>query len=136
MTKNFRRSFFIVGFYFPDFNFNTINCDCHILFAFILIGSFYVKHNYIHQVTLSFFNLDARTPVFRVSDYVLHKGVVHPQKMATGWKFWIYKEVGMYYLCRENKSFVFAYAKSRFSHDAAHLLLKQLIDVINIMTKK
>ena len=55
--------------------------------------------------------------------------------MARGLKFWIKKEEGSYYLCRENKGadqlsgftaklicvFVFAYAKCLFSHDAAHL---------------
>ena len=48
-------------------------------------------------------------------------------------------ERGLYYLCSENRGadisfavtaklicvFVFAYAKSRFSHDAAHLLMKE-----------
>ena len=87
-------------------------------------------------MTLSFFNLDQENLSAGFPTTSDTNRAVHPQKMARGCKFQIYKEVGMYYLCRENKSFVFAYAKSRFSHDAAHLLLKQLIDVINIMTKK
>ena len=55
--------------------------------------------------------------------------------MAGGLKFRIYVEEGLYYLCSENKGadqlrgyreaqiciFVFAYAKSRFSHDEAHI---------------
>ena len=59
---------------------------------------------------------------------------VQPQKMARGLKFRIWKIEGLYYLCSENKGadqlrgsheadqlFVFAYAKSRFSHDEAHM---------------
>ena len=57
---------------------------------------------------------------------------VQPQKMARGLKFSIKKEEGLYYLFSENKgadqlrgylicAFVFAYAKSRFSHDAAYI---------------
>ena len=46
--------------------------------------------------------------------------------MARGLKFRIWKVDGLYYLCSENKGagqlrvFVFAYAKSRFSHNEAH----------------
>ena len=56
--------------------------------------------------------------------------VVQPQEMARGLKFRIYKVERLHYLCSKNKSadqlhcnhaFVFAYAKSRFSHDAAHI---------------
>ena len=50
------------------------------------------------------------------------------QKMARGLKFCIIYEVeGLYCLCSENKGadqlcvFVFAYAKIRFSHDAARI---------------
>ena len=56
--------------------------------------------------------------------------------MARGLKFRILEEEGLYYPCSENKGvisfaftaklicvFVFAYAKSRFSHDAAHLIM-------------
>ena len=48
-----------------------------------------------------------------------------PQKMAIGLKFWIKETGGLYYLFSKNKGndqlhgncvFVFAYAKSRFSH--------------------
>ena len=52
---------------------------------------------------------------------------VQPQKMTGSFKFRISEVVGLYYLCGENKgaaqlcAFVFAYAKSRFSHDVAHL---------------
>ena len=59
--------------------------------------------------------------------------VVKPQKMARGLKFWIKEVEELYYLCTENKgadqlrghlqlicAFVFAYAKSRFSHDETH----------------
>ena len=59
--------------------------------------------------------------------------------MAKGLKFWIYIEEGLYCPCSEIKDadqlrgyrevciFVFAYAKSRFSHDAAHFLI-QIVD--------
>ena len=59
---------------------------------------------------------------------------VQPQKMARGLKFWIQELEG---LCSENKctdqlhsyrqlicAFVFAYAKNRFSHDAAHVYVQ------------
>ena len=51
--------------------------------------------------------------------------------MARGLKFPIYVEEGLYYRCSEKKGtdtaklicvFVFAYAKSRFSHDEAHMI--------------
>ena len=67
---------------------------------------------------------NVRKPVFRVSD----------QKMAKGMKFRIWKVEGLYHLCSENKgadqlavpaklicAFVFAHAKSQFSHDMAHI---------------
>ena len=54
------------------------------------------------------------------------------QKVVKGLKFWIYEVEGLYYLCSETKwliscavnaqlicAFAFAYAKRRFSHDAA-----------------
>ena len=54
---------------------------------------------------------------------------VQPQKMARSLKFGIYEVEGLYFLCSENKGaaqliciFVFAYAKNRFSHDAAHIV--------------
>ena len=59
---------------------------------------------------------------------------VRPQKLAKGLKFRKLEEEGAAYLCSENKGanpvrghaklicvFVFAYAKNRFSHDAAQL---------------
>ena len=53
---------------------------------------------------------------------------VQPHKMARGLKFRIKEVEGLYYLCSKTKGadqlicvFVFAYAKSRFSHNAAHL---------------
>ena len=57
---------------------------------------------------------------------------VQPQKMARDLKFQIQEVEGLYYLCSENKGaeqlrgLFFAYAKSRFSHDAAHLKLWHL----------
>ena len=65
---------------------------------------------------------------------------VQPQKMATAQKLRIYEEEGLYYLCCENKgadqlrsssaqlicAFIFAYAKSRFSHDSAHIVFSTL----------
>ena len=76
-----------------------------------------------------------RKPVFGVSDQVPHKPACTKQKMARGLKVRIKEEEGLYYLCSENKSvdqlrgklicvFVFAYAKSRFSHDAAHMYVQ------------
>ena len=57
---------------------------------------------------------------------------VQPQKMAEGLEFWISEVEGFYYLCSENKgadqlrpttqlicTSVFAFAKSRFSHENA-----------------
>ena len=54
--------------------------------------------------------------------------------MARGLKFWIYEVEGLSYLCSEKKGadqlhgccaadlrLYFAYAKSRFSHDADHM---------------
>ena len=58
---------------------------------------------------------------------------VQPQKMAGGLKSRIKKEEGLYYLCSENKGaelicfFVFANAKSRFSHDVAHTIMLQML---------
>ena len=63
--------------------------------------------------------------------------------MARGLKFRIKKVEGLYYLCSENKSadqlcgvaaqlicvFVFAYAKSRFSHDVALIKVTSMLDV-------
>ena len=56
---------------------------------------------------------------------------VHPHIMARGLKFGIYEVEGLYYLCSENKSvatqlicaFLLEYAKSRFSHDIAQMIL-------------
>ena len=50
--------------------------------------------------------------------------------MARSLKFWILKVEGLYYPCSENKGadqlrvFVVAYAKSRFSHNEAHIFLE------------
>ena len=62
--------------------------------------------------------------------------VAQPQKIARGLKFRILKVEGLYYLCGENKGagqllvtaklicgFVFAYARSWFSHNEAHILV-------------
>ena len=60
---------------------------------------------------------------------------VQPQYMVRGLKFRIEEEEGLYYICSENKgadqlrtltpqlicAFAFAYAKSKFSHDAGDL---------------
>ena len=52
--------------------------------------------------------------------------------MTRGLKYQIEEEEGLYYPCSENKGadsaklicvFVLAYAKIRFSHDIAHLLI-------------
>ena len=71
---------------------------------------------------------------------------VQPQKIDRDLQFLIYEVEGLYYLCGENKgadqladqlrgyraaavtgqticAFVFAYAKSRFSHDVAHMIM-------------
>ena len=44
-----------------------------------------------------------RKPVLGVSDHVLHKRAVQPQKMAGGLKFCILEVEGLYYLYSENK---------------------------------
>ena len=75
-----------------------------------------------------------RKPTFWFSTRYDTNRAVQSKKMARGLKFRIIKEEGLYYLCSENKGvisfavivklicvFVFAYAKSWFSHhDAAH----------------
>ena len=79
-----------------------------------------------------------RKPVFGVSDQVRHK----PGCTATedGWRLEIsiLKVEGLYFLCGENKGadqlavtaqlicvFVFAYAKSLFSHKEAHIRIER-----------
>ena len=59
--------------------------------------------------------------------------VVQPQKMARGLELWIWEVEGLYYLWSENKgaaqlicTFVFAYAKNRFSHEVASVELMSL----------
>ena len=79
-----------------------------------------------------------RKPVFSVSDHAQHLSAVQPQK------FWIKEVEELIYLCSKNKAlvkylvnvqlictFVFAYAKSGFSHHVAELVLTCLIDNIN-----
>ena len=72
--------------------------------------------------------------VIKVSDHFRHKRwAAHPQKMPRGLKFLFQEVEGLYYPCSENKGadqlpvtaklicvFVFAYAKTRFSHDVVH----------------
>ena len=54
-------------------------------------------------------------PVFGVSDQVLHKASsVQPQKMAKRLEI---SDFGRQLIC----TFVFTYAKNRFSHDGAHI---------------
>ena len=77
--------------------------------------------------------------VFGVYDQVRHKPgrtATVKTKMARRLKFWIYEVEGLFYLCSENKdaqisctvtaqlicAFVFAFAKSRFSYDTAHII--------------
>ena len=56
--------------------------------------------------------------------------VVQPQKMARGLKFQNTEVEGLYYLCRQLVcAFVFVYAKSRFSHDAAQLICWFLLKI-------
>ena len=65
---------------------------------------------------------------------------VQPWKMVRGLKFPIKEVEGLYYPCSENKGadqlhgytvqliwvFVFAYTKSRFSHDMAHIVSRKM----------
>ena len=66
--------------------------------------------------------------------------VAQPQKVARGLKFRIKKVEGLYYICGENKGagqlcsyceadlrFVFAYARSWFSHNEAHILVRWFV---------
>ena len=76
-----------------------------------------------------------RKPVFGVSTRSnTNQAVRPPHNMARGLKFRIQEVKGLCYQCRENKGadqlrgyrkadlfLVFAYAKSRFSYDAAQL---------------
>ena len=88
-----------------------------------------LSHSYIYL------SRDATKPVFGVSDQVRHNRSVQRQKVARGLKFRIQEEEELYYLCSENKDadqlcsycavdlrLIFAYAKSRFSHDAAQFM--------------
>ena len=74
-------------------------------------------------------NLVVRKPVFGVSGQVRHNRAAQPQKMARGLKFCMKRDFTIY--VAKTKAlisfavtaklicvFVFAYAKSRFSHDA------------------
>ena len=67
-----------------------------------------------------------RKPIFGVSDLVRHKPAVQSQKMARGLKFQIEIEVDCTIHVAKTKAlicvFVFAYAKSRFSHYKAQYL--------------
>ena len=74
------------------------------------------NRNYLSCVT--------RKPVSRVPDHVNKNQAVQPRKMARGL---ILEVEGLYYVAITKAmiscTFVFAYAKSRFSHDVAHLLV-------------
>ena len=66
---------------------------------------------------------DARKSVFGFSTRSDTNQAAQPPKMARGLKFLLYEDEGLYYLCSENKgAFVFAYAKKRFSQDAAQIV--------------
>ena len=67
----------------------------------------------LHTIILGFLR---RTPVFGLPTRSDTNWAVRPQKMARGLKFRIKEEV-LYSLWRSE---IEAYAKSRFSHDAAH----------------
>ena len=85
-----------------------------------------------------YLSLNVRKPVFGVTDT---NRAVQRQKMVRDLKFRIKELEGLFYLCSENKGddqliscavtaqlicvFVFAYAKCRFSHDAAHFEQQQ-----------
>ena len=75
---------------------------------------------------------------------------VQPQKMARGLKFRIQKFEGLYHLCRKKKAliscvvtaqlicvFVFAYAKSRLSHDTTNfevcILSNPILQMMNMI---
>ena len=75
-----------------------------------------------------------RKPVFGISDQVRHNQAVQPQKMARGLKFRKKRDCTIYmYVAKINVlinctvtakliwAFVFAYTKSRFTHDSTHL---------------
>ena len=79
---------------------------------------------YVYEDNLS---LVMRNPVFGISDKVRHKSGCTAQKLARGLKFRILVEEGLFYPYSENVGadqlicvLVFAYAKSRFSHNEAH----------------
>ena len=69
----------------------------------------------------AYMSLVVRKPVSWVSDT---NRAVQPQKMARGLQFRIYEEEELYYLCSEQLIcvFVFAYAKSQFSQNEAHII--------------
>ena len=71
-----------------------------------------------------------RKPVFGVSDQVRHKPGLTVTEDGYRLEISDLEVQGLYYPCSENKGadklicvFVFAYAKIRFSHDAAHIYL-------------
>ena len=79
-------------------------------------------------------NRDSRKPVFGFPTRSDTNRAGKPKKMARGKKFRIEEVDELYYLCSENKGAaqlrgnrvadlrcVFAYARSRFSHDAVQL---------------
>ena len=84
-------------------------------------------------------SLVVREPVFVIPTRSETNRAVQLHKMTRGLKFCMQEEEGLYYPCGENKCadqlrrswavtaelicvFVFAYVKSRFSHDAAHII--------------
>ena len=75
----------------------------------------------------------ARKPVFHSSGFPIRSDTnraVQPRRIDRSTKFRIKEVEGLHYICSENKcadqlcgyrAFVFAYAKSRFSHDMAEI---------------
>ena len=91
-----------------------------------------MAHLTVAQQVVSYLSRDVRKPVFGVWTRSDTNRAVLPQKMASGLKFWsdctMYKIkalisciVNVQLIC----AFVFAYAKSWFSQEPAHLTLIQ-----------
>ena len=93
----------------------------------------------IHAINLNLIKMTTKTIEPRCETRSDTNWAAKPQKMARGLKFRIKEVEGLYYQYSENKDadqlrvtakliciFVFAYAKSRFSQDAAQFMLSPL----------
>ena len=94
------------------------------------------ENKLVYRIFLYKMSLVVRKPVFGFSDHVRHKPAVQSQKMAISLKFLFRKQRNCTSYVAKTKAlislvvtaklicvFAFAYAKSRFSHDEAQLMI-------------